>query len=255
MDVIITILLFAGGIAIGAASALFGIGGAVISIPMLRIAFGFTGSEAIATALPLTIPITLAGAAKFSRHNLVKYKTAIAGGIAGIATAIAGAFFTQFFSSTQLMLAFGMLLLAMAAITITTKHREQEAKKTFNQKTILTTTIGAISGFAAGFFGIGGGGLLVPLYMRIRGLPVKKAVATSLATIAIFALPGAATHYALGNVNVEALAILFAGSLAGTWVGASYSLKMKEEKQKKLLALLQTTMATIIIANELLKLA
>ncbi|MBI5159506.1 sulfite exporter TauE/SafE family protein [Candidatus Micrarchaeota archaeon] len=255
MEVLTAALLFAGGIAIGAASALFGIGGAVIAIPMMRIMFGFSGSEAIATALPLTIPVTLASAFKFSKYNLVKYKTALTGGVAGIATAIAGAYFTEFFSSAQLMLAFSALLFALAITTATAKPREKEEKQTLKTKAVSTTAIGALAGFTAGFFGIGGGAILTTLYMKIRRMPVKQAVATSLATIAVFALPGAATHYALGNMNVPALAVLLAGSLTGAWAGANHSLKMNENTQKKLLTLLLATMATIILANELLKLA
>lgn len=253
MEALTAILLFIAGVIIGTLAAMFGIGGAILAIPLFRILLGFSGSEAIATALPLTIPTTLAGTYHFSKHNLVKYRTAIVGGVTGIIFSIGGAYATQFFSGEALMFGVGALVLLLAILILKTKTQDERYNDNtkLGKKLIITAFIGGFAGFLSGFFGIGGGAFIVPLLIAFRKINIKKAIPTSLAMIAIFALPGALTHYILGNINILVLGIVFFGVVIGTKMGANTAIKMDQNIQKKMLAGLLIIIGIMLIFHEI----
>lgn len=252
MDFLVGIALFLCGIAIGILATLFGIGGAIVAIPLFHIFLGLPGNMAIATALPLTIPTALSGTIQFSRYNLIKYKTAILGGMAGIVFSIIGALSTQYFSGAVLMISLGVLLFLAALITLKTKNIDERESETapLKEKIVVTASIGAFVGFVSGFFGIGGGTLLVPLLMAFRKISIKRAVATSLLMIAVYSVPGAITHYFLGNVDLVVLGIAVTGSVVGTKIGATYSHKMAGNTQRNLLVLALVFFGLLLVFNE-----
>jgi uncharacterized membrane protein YfcA len=252
MDALFITTLFVCGLIIGLVAAIFGIGGAIVAIPLFRILLGFPGNVAIATALPLTIPTALSGAIHFSKYGLIKYKTAIFGGVIGIAFSIFGAFLTQYFSSEFLMLCFGFLLFLMAFISYKIGDDETQVELiSIKEKAIITAFIGAVVGFVSGFLGIGGGALLVPLLIWLRKVSIKKAVATSLFMIAIYAIPGALTHYFLGNIELSVLAVVLIGAVAGTRLGAGIAIRIEKNKHRKLLAAVLVILGIVVIFNEL----
>ncbi|MEK6979397.1 MAG: sulfite exporter TauE/SafE family protein [Candidatus Micrarchaeota archaeon] len=257
MEIMLIALLFVAGILIGVLASLFGIGGAIVAIPVFRILLGFSGTEAVGTAITLTIPTAIAGALQFSKQGLIKYKTALIGGIAGIVFSIIGAMLTQYIAGSWLMALLGILILVLAAMTFLEREKNTEtmgdtesAEGELNKKIINTTAIGASAGFASGFFGIGGGALLVPLLTKMRGISIKKAVPTSLMMIAIYAIPSSMTHYALGNVNLSVAGVVLVGAMTGAWIGAGHSARIDEKKQRTMMAALLAIVGTLLILNE-----
>jgi len=235
MDLLSGIFLLVCGVIIGALSVIFGIGGSIIAVPLFRIVFGFSGNHAIATALAIVMPTSLSGVVHLSKKELVKYKTAVFGGICGVIASILGALFTQYFSSEYLMFGFGALLLLMAlAILIVRENTEVNVEAPILEKSLITALIGLIVGFFSGFFGVGGGLFAVPLLMKLRRIPIKKAIATSLMMISFFALPGTIIHYVLGNIDISIFMIVISGSLIGTKVGASLMVRIDEKTQREL---------------------
>ena len=255
MEIMLIALLFVAGILIGVLASLFGIGGAIVAIPVFRILLGFSGTEAVGTAITLTIPTAIAGALQFSKQGLIKYKTALIGGIAGIVFSIIGAMLTQYIAGSWLMALLGILVLAAMTFLEREKNTEtmrdtESAEGELNKKIINTTAIGASAGFASGFFGIGGGALLVPLLTKMRGISIKKAVPTSLMMIAIYAIPSSMTHYALGNVNLSVAGVVLVGAMTGAWIGAGHSARIDEKKQRTMMAALLAIVGTLLILNE-----
>jgi uncharacterized membrane protein YfcA len=80
--------------------------------------------------------------------------------------------------------------------------------------------LGLITGGYSGFLGLGGGFVLVPLLQRLAGMPIKRAIGTSLVAISILAVPGVATHWALGNIDPRLALALLVGSVPFALVGA-----------------------------------
>jgi uncharacterized membrane protein YfcA len=84
--------------------------------------------------------------------------------------------------------------------------------------------IGALTGAYSGFLGLGGGFVLVPLLTRWLGFDIKRAIGTSLATIAILAVPGTIAHAVLGHVDWAMAGALAIGVIPGAWAGSRITL-------------------------------
>jgi len=80
--------------------------------------------------------------------------------------------------------------------------------------------VGLIVGLASGFLGLGGGFIIVPLFMFLFEVESHHAVATSLAAVMILSVPSAITHYYLGNIQILLLAICGVGALIGGQIGS-----------------------------------
>lgn len=86
-------------------------------------------------------------------------------------------------------------------------------------RTLVVVITGAIAGFLAGFFGVGGGLVIVPALVAALGMDQRTAAATSLAAIAPTAVVGAVTYGLQGRVSLAAAAFLVPGALIGTRMG------------------------------------
>ena len=89
-------------------------------------------------------------------------------------------------------------------------------------------TIGALTGLYAGFLGLGGGFVLVPMLTRWVRFDIKRAIGTSLIAIAILAVPGTITHAFLGHIDWRIAAALTVGVIPGAWLGARFTLGSAE---------------------------
>jgi uncharacterized protein len=89
-------------------------------------------------------------------------------------------------------------------------------------------TIGIVAGIAAGFFGVGGGIVIVPALIYWAGFSQHKATGTSLAVLLPpIGLAAAFEYYRHDNVDIRAAVILALSMLAGGWVGAHFANEMK----------------------------
>lgn len=81
--------------------------------------------------------------------------------------------------------------------------------------------LGLLVGLLSGLFGVGGGIILVPLLVLIFKTEQKRAQATSLVVVAFAAVFGAATYALAGSVQWQAVPLIVAGGLIGTWIGTA----------------------------------
>lgn len=79
--------------------------------------------------------------------------------------------------------------------------------------------VGAVGGAFSGLFGVGGGVVIVPLLIILCGYGSRAATATSLASIAVIAVVGTATHGVLGNVDWVAATLVGIPALLGVTLG------------------------------------
>jgi uncharacterized membrane protein YfcA len=96
------------------------------------------------------------------------------------------------------------------------------------RRTGAIVALGAATGLYSGFLGLGGGFILVPMLTRLFGMPIKRAIGTSLAAIAILAIPGSITHYVLGHIDLVLALGLALGVVPGVLVGARLTAAAKE---------------------------
>ncbi|MBK9144393.1 MAG: sulfite exporter TauE/SafE family protein [Candidatus Melainabacteria bacterium] len=115
----------------------------------------------------------------------------------------------------------------------------------------MVTVIGFMAGSLAGFFGVGGGFVLVPCLLYFFKAPIKSAFGTSLLVIASVSIPGTITHYLLGHVNIELMLAMMGGAIAGSFVGSSVALKVKDSWLRKAFGVIMLAVAVTLGCREL----
>lgn len=119
-------------------------------------------------------------------------------------------------------------------------------------KRLLTgAAIGLVAGFASGYVGVGGGFLMVPLFISLFGITMKKASGTSLIAVVILAIPGVITQTLHGNVDFVAGIAMAIGSIPGALIGASLIRYIPERKMRFLFGFFLLFAAIILVINEL----
>lgn len=119
-------------------------------------------------------------------------------------------------------------------------------------KRLLTSAaIGLVAGFASGYVGVGGGFLMVPLFISLLGITMKKASGTSLIAVVILAIPGVITQTLHGNVDFVAGIAMAIGSIPGALFGASLIRYIPERKMRFLFGFFLLFAAIILVINEL----
>ncbi len=110
--------------------------------------------------------------------------------------------------------------------------------------------IGLAAGLASGYVGVGGGFIMVPLFISLLGLPMKLTSGTSLIAVTILAIPGTAEHLMMGNVDVVAGIAMAVGSIPGALVGAQFVKKIPERTLRYVFGIVLLVTAVILVVNE-----
>jgi hypothetical protein len=217
-------LLVVGAIT-GFSSGLFGIGGALVGTPLLRIAVGMAPLLALATPLPVAIPSALSGAIAYWRRGLVDRTLTLRTLRTALPMTIVGSAATHWTSGTVLMVATACALVYVAfAMLRPNPSADSEGVERSPAMIALAT---GFAGFVAGFLAIGGGIVLVPVFVRWLGIPVHRALATSLVCVAAMAVPGTIVHGVLGHIDWLAAAVLAVATVPTSWAGARLALRLR----------------------------
>jgi uncharacterized membrane protein YfcA len=103
--------------------------------------------------------------------------------------------------------------------------------------------VGAAAGGLSGLLGIGGGILMVPGFTEIVGMPIKRAIATSLVCVGVFAIPGTVTHALLGDIDWRFALLLAIGVVPGARLGAGLAIRAADRRLRAVVALFLGTIA------------
>jgi uncharacterized protein len=214
------------GFVSGVLSGLFGVGGGIVMTPGLQVLVGAPPIVALATPLPAILPTALTGAFTYRRAGEFDQRAAAWMIAPGVLASILGALLTRVIE-THLLLAITAALLAYQAVGILRAPRERRAS-TFEATPSMFIGIGLVAGFVSGLLGIGGGLVMVPMMAGWLGMPLKRALGTSLLAIAALVIPGTITHAALGHIDWALVAVAVLGSVPGAWIGARVALGTRE---------------------------
>lgn len=110
--------------------------------------------------------------------------------------------------------------------------------------------IGLIAGFMGGYVGVGGGFIMVPLFISVIGISMREASGTSLVAVCILAVPGVIEQALLGNVHVSVGLAIAVGSMPGSILGASLVKRIPESSLRLLFASFLLVVAVILVLNE-----
>lgn len=110
--------------------------------------------------------------------------------------------------------------------------------------------IGIVAGFMSGYVGVGGGFIMVPLFVSMLGIPMRLASGTSLTAVCILAIPGVIEQAVLGNIDYMVGIAMMVGSIPGAIVGASLVKRVPERALRFAFALFLLLMAVLLVVNE-----
>lgn len=110
--------------------------------------------------------------------------------------------------------------------------------------------IGVVAGFMSGYVGVGGGFIMVPLFVSMLGIPMRLASGTSLTAVCILAIPGVIEQAVLGNIDYMVGVAMMVGSIPGAVVGANLVKRVPERALRFTFAAFLLLMAVLLIVNE-----
>ena len=219
--------VFSGGI-IGLLLGATGGGGSLIAIPLLVYVVGIPVQNATAMSLVVVGYSALFGAWQSSRSGEVRGLAAVLFSSTGMIGAWIGAQGHRLVQSEIILLFFGMLMIGISIATwrrsLIKPEAEQEkgcAQQFSTGCTIKAVSIGFAVGLLTGFFGIGGGFIIVPALLFVMGFPLRMAVGTSLLIISLTSLGGIVGHLSVTRIDIVITALVIGGSLLGI-LGGGY---------------------------------
>ncbi len=222
-----SIAMLAGGSGglVGFVLGLIGGGGSILAVPLLIYVVGVgsphvaIGTSAVAVAIS-----AFANLIGHARMGNVKWPCALTFAAAGVAGAAVGSTFGKQFDGQKLLLLFGVLMIVISALMLRGRQGEGDRGVRLGPSTALRLLplllgIGFGTGLLSGFFGIGGGFLIVPGLMLATGMPLLFAVGSSLVAVTAFGLTTAANYATSGLVDWPLAALFIGGGIVGGLFG------------------------------------
>lgn len=221
-----TLLLAAlGGLLIGLLLSVFGGGGSVLATPWLIYVVGVADTHvAIGTSAAAVSVNALMGLVAQARAGSVKWPCATVFAVAGLLGALGGAQLARSVDGELLLRFFALAMIAIAASMLIPRKSEGNPAVHFTPAMVWKLApVGMAAGFAAGFFGIGGGFLIAPGLMASTGMTLANASASSLVSVTLFGGATSASYAVAGQVDWPLFLALISGGAGGAIAGVPVS--------------------------------
>jgi len=246
------VLGLASGALVGFSLGLVGGGGSILAVPLMVYVVGVPdahvaiGTSAIAVAANAAVNLS-----NHARGGTVMWSCALTFAAAGIAGAFAGSIFGKMLDGERLLALFALLMLVIAVLMLKTRSRIGLPDVQMNwANTPAIVGLGLATGTLSGFFGIGGGFLIVPALMLATGMPIMNAVSSSLVAVTAFGLTTAASYAYSGLISWGLAGLFVAGGIAGGLIGTRSARLLSARR-----GALNIVFAAVIIAVALYMLA
>lgn len=209
------------GALVGFVLALVGGGGSILAVPLMVYLVGVPAPHVAIGTSALAVAVNAAsGLAHHARAGTVKWHCAALFAGAGIAGAAAGSTLGKNFDGQRLLFLFALLMIGVGVMMLRRKGGPANDDVRLGRENAgKLAGYGTAAGAFSGFFGIGGGFLIVPGLIAATGMPMINAVGSSLVAVTAFGLTTAA-NYALSGLVAWGLALAFIlGGLGGGVLG------------------------------------
>ena len=240
-----TLLALASGSTVGFTLGLVGGGGSIMAVPLLVYVVGVDnphvaiGTSAVAVAVNAAMNLV-----SHARLGSVKWRCGAVFALSGVIGAFAGSSLGKLVDGQRLLALFAVLMIVVGALML--KHRGAEGRLDVNlsrENLPRLVGLGLASGALSGFFGIGGGFLVVPALILATSMPIKYAVGSSLLAVTAFGLTTSANYAVSGLVDWVLAGLFIAGGLVGGLIGARSASALASRK-----GLLNMVFAAMIMA-------
>ncbi len=220
------------GSAVGFTLGLVGGGGSILAVPLMVYLVGVDDPHvAIGTSAMAVAANALMGLASHARNHNVKWRCASTFAAAGIVGAWLGATLGKAVDGQKLLVLFSLLMLAVAALMFRSRGHEGDPGVVLNRSNApRLLASGAGTGLLSGFFGIGGGFLVVPGLIASTGMPILFAVGSSLVAVAAFGFTTALSYATSGLVAWGLAAAFIGGGAVGSVLGTRVATRLADRK-------------------------
>ena len=236
------------GVIVGLALGLTGGGGSILAVPLLIYGLGLGAKAAVSTSLAAVAITAAVGATDAMRAGLIETRVALIFAATGMLAAPVGVVIGGTVSDAAIIIGFALLMLAVG-MRMFLRARSQPEESGVVRAGLSAATgligggavcrysddgvlrlnapcsaalaaIGLIVGFLSGFFGVGGGFLIVPALLLVTQMSIHRAVATSLLVITLIGISGVGAAIFTGRELPWAITGLFVlGGIVGMFMG------------------------------------
>ncbi|WFU20382.1 sulfite exporter TauE/SafE family protein [Bradyrhizobium sp. CB3481] len=246
------VLGLASGALVGFSLGLVGGGGSILAVPLMVYVVGVAephvaiGTSAIAVAANAAVNLS-----NHARGGTVIWSCALIFAVSGMLGAFGGSILGKMMDGQKLLALFALVMIVIALLMLKTRARVGlTGVKASMSNMPAIVGLGLVTGTVSGFFGIGGGFLIVPALMLATGMPILNAVSSSLVAVTAFGLTTAASYAWSGLVSWALAGLFVAGGIAGGLAGTRSARYLAERR-----GALNIVFAVVIIAVALYMLA
>jgi uncharacterized membrane protein YfcA len=216
-----SVLGLASGMLVGFSLGLVGGGGSILAVPLMVYVVGVSDAHvAIGTSALAVAANAAMNLSNHARGGGVRWSCALVFAGAGTAGAFAGSIIGKMLDGQKLLALFALLMLVIAVLMLKTRSRIglPDARMSW-ANTPAVVGLGLATGTLSGFFGIGGGFLIVPALMLATDMSVMNAISSSLVAVTAFSLTTAASYAWSGLIFWKLAGLFVAGGIAGGLIG------------------------------------
>ena len=241
------------GVAIGLSLGLVGAGGSLLTVPVLVYVLGQEARDSTTASLLIVGLSATVGALARSRRGMVSWRVALAFGLPAAAGAAGGTALNRLADPRAILASFGLLMLVAAAALV--RERPSGRSGAARQPLARIALAGIAIGVLAGFFGVGGGFVKVPVVIVVLGITIHLAIRTSLAVIALASAAALGGHLATGSIDWAVTGAFTLAAIAGTLAGGRLSARLASRTLTRGFALLVAAVGLVLVADGIASIA
>jgi len=222
------VLAVLSGGAVGFSLGLIGGGGSIVAVPLLLYVVGIRDAHVAIGTSALAVSVNALGnLIGHWRAGNVKWPCAATFAAAGIIGAAIGSSLGKLVDGQQLLFLFALAMIAVGVAMLRPRAAAGDPSIRLTPEiAVRLIAVGLIVGAISGFFGIGGGFLIVPGIMLGSGMPILNAIGSSLLSVGTFGLTTAANYAVSGFVDWMIAVLFIAGGLAGGIFGMRAAIRL-----------------------------
>jgi uncharacterized membrane protein YfcA len=228
-----TLAAILSGVGVGFSLGLIGGGGSILALPLLLYVVGMEDPHrAIGTSVLAVSLNAFVNLLSHWRAGTVHWPCAILFGGAGVVGAAIGSTLGMLVPGERLLFLFALVMIA-AGIAMLRPRAAQPIAPVHLTAPIAArlASLGLAAGIVSGFFGIGGGFLIVPGIMLGSGMAILPAIGSSLFSVGAFGLTTAINYSISGLVSWEVAAFFIAGGTLGGFLGMKAAVRLAAKKR------------------------
>lgn len=235
--------LILAGAFIGLLLGVLGAGGAIFTAPLLMFGFDVPPREATTVSLVVVLLAAMSGLLGHRGTRNVQWREGALFGAVGTFSAAVGSWLATILPERVLTGGFAILLLVAAVAMVRQPKGHEERRPRQSLGIVAAAALGV--GLVTGFFGVGGGFVIVPALVLVLGFGIREATATGLLVISINSVAALAVRgpeYLDWSIALP----MAAGAVAGSFAGAKLAPRMPRERLRQAFAVLMVGAAVLL---------